>query len=71
MEEFQEQFNEMHKQIWALHGKELFGKDAHKLCLVPDVRVPPKFKVPEFEIQGKYFSTKPSGNVREENVYAN
>jgi hypothetical protein len=33
----------------ALRGKDLFGQDAHELCLVPDVVVPHKFKVPNFE----------------------
>jgi len=29
----------------ALCGKELFGKNTHDLCLVPNVVIPPKFKV--------------------------
>ena len=33
----------------ALRGKELFGKDAYDLCLVPNVHIPHKFKVPDFE----------------------
>src|SRR4030065_1196314 len=32
----------------ALRGKELFGRDVHDLCLVPNIKLPPKFKVPEF-----------------------
>jgi len=35
--------------VRALCGKDLFGQDAHELCLVPNVVVPPKFKVPDFE----------------------
>lgn len=30
-------------------GKDLFGKNAHDLCLVPNVKIPAKFKVPNFE----------------------
>jgi len=33
----------------ALRGKELFGKTAYDLCLVPDIQIPHKFKVPDFE----------------------
>jgi len=33
----------------ALRGKELFGKNAHDLCLVPNVMIPPKFKVPDIQ----------------------
>ena len=33
----------------ALRGKELFGQNVNELCLVPNVKVPTKFKVPEFE----------------------
>jgi hypothetical protein len=49
LDDFQEQFDEMQWEIRALHGKDLFGKNAHDLCLVPNVRIPAKFKVPEFE----------------------
>lgn len=33
----------------ALQGKDLFGKNVHDLCLVPNVKVPAMFKFPEFE----------------------
>jgi hypothetical protein len=33
----------------ALRGKELFGQNAHGLCLVPNVVIPHKFKAPNFE----------------------
>jgi hypothetical protein len=49
LDDFQEQFDEMQWEIRALNGKDLFGKNAHDLCLVPNVRIPAKFKVPEFE----------------------
>lgn len=49
MDEFQDQFAELQKEIKALRGKELFGRDVNDMCLVPDVRMPAKFKLPEFE----------------------
>ncbi|WJX57044.1 hypothetical protein P8452_42642 [Trifolium repens] len=49
MDDFQAQFEKMQLEIKALRGKDLFGKDAHDLCLVPNVKIPPKFKAPEFE----------------------
>ena len=39
----------MQKELKALKGKELFGDNVNDLCLVPNVKVPAKFKVPEFE----------------------
>src|SRR6266487_4459232 len=49
MDNLQDQFDKMQLEMKALRGKDLFGKNAHDLCLVPNVRIPPKFKVPEFE----------------------
>jgi hypothetical protein len=49
VEDLQDKFNEMRREMRALKEKDLFGKDAHELCLVPDVVVPHKFKVPDFE----------------------
>ncbi|KAK2374985.1 hypothetical protein QL285_075910 [Trifolium repens] len=49
MDDFQDQFEEMQRTIKALRGKDLFGKNAHDLCLVPNVKFPTKFKVPDFE----------------------
>ncbi|MCI06050.1 hypothetical protein A2U01_0027105, partial [Trifolium medium] len=49
MEDFQNQFQEMKREIKALRGKDLFGKNASDLCLVPNIKLPPKFKVPDFE----------------------
>ncbi|XP_050908369.1 uncharacterized protein LOC127121992 [Lathyrus oleraceus] len=39
----------MQKEINALRGKDLFRKTASELYLVPNVQIPPKFKVPDFE----------------------
>ncbi|GAU50510.1 hypothetical protein TSUD_351090 [Trifolium subterraneum] len=49
MDDLQTKYDEMQKEMRALRGKDLFGQDAHELCLVPDVVVPHKFKVPDFE----------------------
>ena len=48
MDNFQDQFDKMQKELKALRGKELFGKNVNDLCLVPNVKIPAKFKVPEF-----------------------
>ncbi|KAK2410935.1 hypothetical protein QL285_046268 [Trifolium repens] len=45
----QDKYNEMQREMRALRGKELFGQNAHELCLVPNVVIPHKFKVPDFE----------------------
>lgn len=39
----------MQKEIKALRGKDLFGKNASNLCLVPNVKISHKFKVSDFE----------------------
>lgn len=49
MYEFQDQFQAMQKEIPAQRGKVLFRKNAHDLCLVPNVKIPHKFKVQDFE----------------------
>src|SRR4051812_9854099 len=49
LDEFQEQFLQMHKELKTLRGQDLFGKNAADLCLVPNVKIPHKFKVPDFE----------------------
>ncbi|XP_028223068.1 uncharacterized protein LOC114404171 [Glycine soja] len=49
MEELQERFDGMQREVEALRGRDLFGKDACELCLVPNVTIPHKFKVPDFE----------------------
>jgi len=42
-------YDEMQREMRALRGKEIFGKTAYDLCLVPDLQIPHKFKVPDFE----------------------
>ena len=49
MDGFQDQFAELRREMKAMKGKELFGKNTHDLCLVPNVKIPVKFKVPDFE----------------------
>jgi hypothetical protein len=46
--ELEEKFDRIQLELKALRGKELFGKNAYDLCLVPNVVIPPKFKVPDF-----------------------
>src|SRR4030065_2553465 len=48
VDDLREQCNEMKREMKALSGKNLFDKSAHELCLVPNVVIPPKFKVPAF-----------------------
>jgi hypothetical protein len=47
--DLQQKYDEIQRDVRALHGKKMFGKTAYDLCLVPDVQVPHKFKVPDFE----------------------
>ena len=49
MDDFQDQFDKMQREMKALGGKELFGQNVNDLCLVLNVKIPAKFKVPEFE----------------------
>ncbi|KAK2416374.1 hypothetical protein QL285_038771 [Trifolium repens] len=49
VDDLQDKYNEMQREMRALHGKELFGQNAHELCLLPNVVIPHKFKVPDFE----------------------
>ncbi|XP_050909228.1 uncharacterized protein LOC127123004 [Lathyrus oleraceus] len=49
MNEFQDLFQAMQKENQDLRGKDLFGKNSHDICLVPNVKIPHKFKVPNFE----------------------
>ncbi|KAI5427608.1 hypothetical protein KIW84_032858 [Lathyrus oleraceus] len=49
MDAMNDQFLELRKELKTLRGKDLFGKSAAELCLVPNVKVPVKFKVPDFE----------------------
>jgi len=49
MDAMNDQFLELRKELKTLRGKDLFGKSAAELCLVPNVRIPVKFKVPDFE----------------------
>jgi hypothetical protein len=49
MDAMNDQFLELRKELKTLRGKYLFGKSAAELCLVPGVKIPVKFKVPDFE----------------------
>ncbi|KAI5396117.1 hypothetical protein KIW84_062351 [Lathyrus oleraceus] len=49
MDERKDQFLDLRKELKTLRGKELFGKSVVELCLVPNVKILVKFKVPDFE----------------------
>jgi hypothetical protein len=49
VEDLREKYDEMWQEVKALRAKDDVGLEAHELCLVPDVVIPPKFKLPEFE----------------------
>ncbi|KAI5404803.1 hypothetical protein KIW84_051823 [Lathyrus oleraceus] len=49
MDAMNDQFLELRKELKTVRGKDLFGKSAVELCLVPGVKIPVKFKVPDFE----------------------
>ena len=49
MDAMNDQFLELRKELKTLRGKDLFGKSAAELCLVPNVKIPIKFKVSDFE----------------------
>lgn len=48
-DEMKYQFHELRKELKTLRGKNLFGKSDVELCLVPNVKITFKFKVPDFE----------------------
>jgi len=48
-DDWPDKLNKIQREVKALRGKDLFGQNAPKLCLVPNVVIPPKFKVPIFE----------------------
>ncbi|KAI5429247.1 hypothetical protein KIW84_034025 [Lathyrus oleraceus] len=44
MDEMKDRFLELRKELKTLRGKDLFGKNAIELCLVPNVKILVKFK---------------------------
>ncbi|XP_050890704.1 uncharacterized protein LOC127096137 [Lathyrus oleraceus] len=42
-------FQMMEERFKAMQGLDTFGLDVFDMCLVPDVKIPPKFKVPSFK----------------------
>ncbi|XP_039690657.1 uncharacterized protein [Medicago truncatula] len=49
MSNLREKYDELQRDVKALRGKGKFGKTAYDLCLVPNVQIPHKFKIPDFE----------------------
>jgi len=63
----------MYRAMQALRGKEVLKKDVYDMCLVLNVQIPHKFKLPDFE---KYKETScPKDHltlyVRKMSTYAN
>jgi len=48
VEGLQDTIDEMKREMKALRGKDAVGQNMYEFCLVPNVVVPPKFKVPDF-----------------------
>ncbi|KAI5444277.1 hypothetical protein KIW84_012779 [Lathyrus oleraceus] len=48
-DEMKYQLQETKKELKTLRGKDLFGKSAAEICLPPNVKIPVKYKVPDFE----------------------
>ena len=49
MDAMNDQFLKLRKELKTLRGKDLCGKSAVELCLTPNVKIPIKFTVPDFE----------------------
>jgi hypothetical protein len=49
MDDLQKNYDEINREVKALCGKELFTKNAYDLCLAPNVKIPHKFKLPDFK----------------------
>ena len=60
--EAQLKFDLIEERLRALEGEDMYGiVDVNRMSLVPDLVLPPKFKMPEFE---KYSGTKcPSAHL--------
>lgn len=49
LDDVQDQLHELRKELRANREKNLLGKNARDVCLVPNAKLPTKFKVPDFE----------------------
>jgi len=49
--DLQEKYDEMYRELQALGGREVLKKDVYDLCLVPNVQIPHKFKLPDFVLR--------------------
>ncbi|KAI5433903.1 hypothetical protein KIW84_020946 [Lathyrus oleraceus] len=49
MDEIKDQFLELRKELKTLRGKDLFGKSVAEMCLVPNIKIPVKFRISNFE----------------------
>lgn len=54
--DLERRFQMMEERFKAMQGLDTFGLDAADMCLVPDVKIPPKSKVLSFEkYQGNFY----------------
>ncbi|XP_058757006.1 uncharacterized protein LOC131630237 [Vicia villosa] len=49
MDEDEGKLRLLDKRLKAIEDRDCLGLDAASLCLVPDIKIPPKFKAPNFE----------------------
>jgi len=49
VDDLQEKCETMNQDMQALCGKEILKKDVYDICLVSNVQIPHKFKLPDFE----------------------
>jgi len=49
MGNLEEKFDAVQKELKTIRGKDVFGQSLNDLCLVPNVVMPYKFKIPSFE----------------------
>jgi len=47
--DLEEKYDEMYREMQALRGKEVLKKDVYYLCLVPNVQIPHKSKLPDIQ----------------------
>ncbi|KAI5418328.1 hypothetical protein KIW84_042827 [Lathyrus oleraceus] len=64
MDAMNDQFLELRKELKSLRGKDLFGKSAAELCLVPNVKIPVKFKDSLSDAALRWYMGLDSANIR-------
>jgi len=49
VDDLKEKYERMNREMQAVLGKEVSKKDVYVMCLVSNVQIPHKFKLPNFE----------------------